>query len=198
MYCSNPRRPMTYSGGSMQMPISSRSSWPSIATPWTPDPTWQRRMVPSSAMRRNSSLLCLTGHLRNEPFPVAIRMDDIDPVLDAARPLATRCLRRLGAVQVFEALQPVGLRCRIIRVGRLHAVDRPPASGPDIAKRIGLTGKGVVALKLPGHGNSPPPAAHQRLPPCQGPSSGSPSSAHHRVSCGASPPPVCIIVSPPP
>ena len=58
MYCSKVRSPITYSGGSTQMPISSRSSWPSTAVPWRPEPTRTRRIVAWSAMTRNSSDPC--------------------------------------------------------------------------------------------------------------------------------------------
>ena len=44
--------------GSRAIPISSRSSEPAIAVPWTPLPTCTRRTIPSCARRRAASLPC--------------------------------------------------------------------------------------------------------------------------------------------
>jgi hypothetical protein len=46
------------------MPISSRSSWPLIEVPWTPEPTWARRIVPRSAIQ--SGLVRSVGMIESD------------------------------------------------------------------------------------------------------------------------------------
>src|SRR2546430_5810568 len=80
-YCSKDRSPMTYSGPSMQMPISSRSSCPSTAVPWTPDPTRTRRIVPVSAIRRFSSPPWLIPSAWQHPEVTVTVLDPGDDLL---------------------------------------------------------------------------------------------------------------------
>ena len=48
-------KPVTNRAGLRQIPISSRSSWPLIDVPCTPEPTWTLKIVPASAIARASS-----------------------------------------------------------------------------------------------------------------------------------------------
>ena len=85
----------------MQMPISSRSSCPSTAVPWTPEPTRTRRIVPRSASSRN--------------FARPVRRSDAVH--------ATKCRRPVARIERIGPCSGSGRSCRGPAPGTLRPAE---------------------------------------------------------------------------